>query len=390
MNAEILLHIAILIILAKILGEFFQKHGLSVLLGEVFAGVLLGPLILDIIYPDSLAQFALIGIVLLLFVAGFEAVDFRRLAENKKYFLYVGTTAFFIGFLIQVNIGLRFFSATTYQAIFYALIVGSTDVAVFTRTLISLKRVRDRLPQVAYSTAIADNILAFVVLGIALSLVTSPVSSLASLWTFGVRIFIIVLIFVTFASVSTRLLMRVAFMHVKEAEFTFIFGMILLLAYVTESLGSSAVLGAFFAGIVLGSSRFLESTSFTKKLSSVSYGIFIPLFFAWAGLSIDFSAFTSLAVPVFQIIALAIGVKFTISFLMGNAARLGPKNALGLAICDYSRGGEQLLMIMLARTVGVLNNPFGDALLLAVIILILLTTVTQPIFLRYYYSRLAE
>ena len=66
------------------------------------------------------------------------------------------------------------------------------------------------------------------------------------------------------------------------------------------------------------------------------------------------------------------------------------KNALGLAICDYSRGGEQLLMIMLARTIGVLNNPFGDALLLAVVFLILLTTITQPIFLRYYYDHLAE
>jgi len=179
-------------------------------------------------------------------------------------------------------------------------------------------------------------------------------------------------------------------MEVEEAEFTFIFGMILLLAYVTETLGSSAVLGAFFAGIVLGSSRFLESTTFTKKLSSISYGIFIPLFFAWAGMSIDFSNFSALIVPVVQIMLIAIFVKFTISFTMGNIAGLGPRNALGLGICDYSRGGEQLLMVMLARTVGLFNNPFGEALFLAIVSLILLTTVTQPIFLKYYYDHIAE
>lgn len=389
MDPTILLDIAILLLFAKIFGEICEKLHLSSVLGEVAAGILLGPFLLGLVSPGELGGFALLGVVLLLFVAGFEAVDIRRIFEHRKTFLYVGVTGFIITISSQIYIGLHFFNATFYQSLFYALAVGTTDVAVFTRTLISIGKVRDKLSQVAYSTSVADNLLAFILLGVGLTLVSSQ-GAASDFGFFALKITAIALIFILFSQIAKKFLVEIAFFKVEEAEFTFIFAMVLLLAYLTEILGSSAVLGALFAGIVLGSSRFLESTSFTKKLSSISYGIFIPIFFAWAGLQMNFANIGQLIVPTIQIFFIAIIIRFAVPFITSSLYGLGWRKAVGMSICDFSRGGEQLLLVMLAKTVGVFDNPFGNAVFLAVVLLILVTTFLQPIFLRYYYANIAK
>jgi len=389
MDPIILLDIAILLLLAKILGEICEKFNLSSVLGEVAAGIILGPFILGLIFPDALGAFALLGVVLLLFVAGFEAVDIRRIIEHKKTFLYVGVTGFIITISAQIYIGLRFFNATFYQSLFYALAVGTTDVAVFTRTLISLGKVKDKLSHVAYSTSVADNLLAFILLGVGLTLVSTS-GHAADFGFLAFKIGAIALVFIIFALIAKKFLVEIAFLRVEEAEFTFIFAMVLLLAYITEILGASAVLGALFAGIILGSSRFLESTSFTKKLSSISYGIFIPIFFAWAGLQMNFANIGQLIVPAIQIFFIAIAIRLAVPFVTSRFYGLSWQQSLGMSLCDFSRGGEQLLLVILARTVGVFNNPFGDAVFLAVVLLIIITTFLQPILLRYYYKNIAK
>ncbi|MFH1450571.1 MAG: cation:proton antiporter, partial [archaeon] len=346
MQVNFLLSIILLLILAKVFGELFERLRLPALLGEIMAGVVLGTAILNWITPGSLENMALLGIILLLFLVGFN-FSIEKMKQGGKTgfllslfgFLFVLIPAYFI--LKTVGLG-------WVHAIFFALIMGGESTPNTIKTIVDLKRLRSKVSEIIISATVIEDFLFYSILAFTVALVgaTGIVD-----YAFGLgKIAIFFLLFIVMEFASPYIIRYSERMRSEEAQFAIGFVLILLLAYVADMLGFASVIGAFFAGIALAYSPYLKTGSFSPKIASFTYGVFAPLFFAWMGLQIDPSMF-SLSWIVILLILVGLGAK-----LIGNMAgcMLGGntlKQSIGVGVGMLTRGGEQLLILVIAAQV---------------------------------------
>ncbi|MBS3113079.1 cation:proton antiporter [Candidatus Woesearchaeota archaeon] len=288
MIENILLILLLLIITAKLLGGFFDKIGLEATLGELLAGLIFGPSILNWIHAESIEPFAIIGSVLILFVAGLKQEHIEEIYENT-HALRLG-----IGLLILLMIIMSFFfyhipqyfgiNFDATQAIVLGLAFAIIDVGVPAKVLLSKKLMDGPVGKMTISSAIIN-----IVLGLSfftvITLFMNPLLEATILKVGGFLLFLGVAFgLVYFLSKITKFVLK---MHIEESEFSLALVLVLALAYFTEVIGFSSVLGAFIAGVLVAKMPFADTRSFTDKIKSVSFGLFIPLFFVWFGLEID-------------------------------------------------------------------------------------------------------
>ena len=175
----------------------------------------------------------------------------------------------------------------------------------------------------------------------------------------------------------------------EEAQFTLVFVVVLLSAFLASTLGLSTMIGAFFAGIALSRSSILETETFSQKISSLSYGLFIPIFFVMAGAHIDLNNLAQsfgLALMMLSVIAT---LQLASAFVVGKVYKYGSWNSLllGLGMLPY---GEVTLIVMTALLTLAKAAPdkFGglaglQSLFSGVLILIAMTILIAPMGMKF-------
>ncbi len=303
---DLFLGIAILLFSAKLLGEIFERLNLSSLVGEIMAGVVVGPLLGLVTPSEELRLVSNFGILFFLFLIGLST-KFDEIKSN----VYIGsvlaiggcTFAFLGGFLV----GFLAFNSVQ-VGIIVGVAVISTSTAITLRSLTDIGAFQSKPYKLALAIDIADEVIAIM----ALALLTSYFSlGNVKLWEI-VTLFLAVLGFFFFIlTAGSKILGKflALFQTMRDEQIVISIPIVILffIAFVSEHVGIAAVTGAFLAGVAINKSPLVEPVVI-PKIKAMSYGLFIPLFFAYSAVLLDItSVVTFLPVILALIVTVSLG-----------------------------------------------------------------------------------
>lgn len=350
--SDVLLQLFVLLMAAKIGDEIFKRIGQPTLIGEILAGVIVGPAILgwyEINAETSL--FAEIGVVLLLFQVGIET----RLAD----LLRVGLPAVTVGFLgvllpLAGGFGLGMaFGFPIEVSVFLAAAMVATSVGITSQVLRDHGALGTMSGRIILGAAIIDDILAMIILAIATGMAAGGVSfeRLATLMLLAVA-------FVAIVVVGGRGVLRRRPSILTDPEFArtpFLPGMIIMLglAALAAAIGLAAIIGAFLAGMVVGESS--ERHALEEEVAPVA-AFFTPFFFGAIGAQIDLAGLfeSSALLLLASVTAVAIVTKFIGSFV--GAVSIGMRRAALVGWGMVPRGEVGIVVAGLGLQLGVIEG----------------------------------
>jgi Kef-type K+ transport system membrane component KefB len=366
----VLFQLFVLLLATKLGDEIFKRLGQPALVGEILGGVVVGPAVLgwyQITAETSL--FAQIGAVLLLFEVGVHTRigEVARVGGTALAVALLGVAFPFVGgYLLGAALDL---SAT--GRIFLAASLTATSVGITSGALRSFGALATQSGRVILGAAVIDDVLAMLIVAVAVGVSGGDVSAGRILLLFGLAAaFIGIVVIGGTGILRTR---RSLLTDPRFAETPFLPGMILMLglAALAAQIGLAAIIGAFLAGMVVGESS--ERHALETETAPVA-AFFTPFFFGFVGAQIDPAALASL--PTLGLLAgvtlLAIVAKFAGSFL--GAIRKGRNRAVLIGWGMVPRGEVEIIVAGLALTAGAIKPD-----LYAVIVgMVVITAIIVP------------
>jgi Na+:H+ antiporter len=368
--ASVLFQLFVLLAATKIGDEVFKRLGQPTLVGEILAGVIVGPALLGwyAITPET-ELFAQIGAVLLLFEVGVHT----RVGDLVR----VGGTAFLVATLGVVLPFVGGFAAATalglpiVGSIFLAAALTATSVGITSRALDHLGALGTISGRIVLAAAVVDDVLAMLIVAVAVGLASGGLDVVQVLLTLGLAAAFIGIVLAAGTGILSRrpsLLTQPRF-----AETPFLPGMIVMLglAALSAAIGLAAIIGSFLAGMVVGESA--EREALEQETAPVA-AFFTPFFFGFVGAQIDPTVFSSGATVALLvgITALAIVTKFAGSFL--GALRTGRRRATLIGWAMVPRGEVEIIVAGLALAAG----AFGADLYAVVVGMVVITSLLVP------------
>ena len=379
MIENILLILLILLLSAKLFGALFEKIGFDSSIGELLTGIIFGVSILNLIEAKSVEYFAIIGSVLILFVVGLKQRDIEDIYHDKKS-IYLGLMMLFITSIVMT---LFFYFIPRYfdinfsviQSIVMGFAFAIIDVGVPAKILISKGLISLPVGKIVIRSAIIDIIAGLLMFTIASTIFNLNMSNvIIKLGGILLLAFLIVLLFYFFSNIAKYVIKT----HIHEAEFSLALILILALAYLTEIIGFSSILGAFIAGVFIAKLPFSESTSFSDKIRGISFGLFVPLFFVWFGLEINLVDIMKNIVLALIIFVLYITIRFTIAYIYLKKNKLDAP--LTISTSMLSVDVESLIVLMVAMNLGIFTNSeplilFAPSVLLSTLFIVIFVAI---------------
>lgn len=401
---DLILALLILFVAARAAGEAMEKLHQSPMIGEVLAGIIVGPIVLGWISPDlstesgaSLNVVANLGVFVLVLLAGIELGREGLRRAFKERSMIVAFVEFFLPFSLGYSLATAMGMAFP-QALFLGTALAVTALPVSVRILMDLNLLHSRLGRAIVSVALVNDLVAFAMLGLVVQFTALGMSAPDAV-TAGVIVaknilFLgIVVCLGTVLKLTTRLgrdsrsymEMFVGKLRGQEASFAFCIGTALALGAVAELLGIHFAVGAFYGGILM-TPQLLGPIQFNRvrnAVSSVTFGLFAPIFFAIVGLRF---AITLTAWPLVVAVTAVAFIGKLLGGLMGGFVagfRGAPLVALGVGL--NARGMMELLLAQVGLAAGIIDTSLYSAL----VIMTLVTTLSTPPILKRLLRRFA-
>ncbi len=378
---NIVLSIPLLLLVAVFLGELFERLKLESVIGYILAGLLLGPSFLKIISPESVGDFAIIGVILIMFIAGLKEEDVGGIFKRKDT-LSLGILVLVFTFIVMfaflnsplINI-LNIHQFTPFQSVFIALSYSIVSLGVPVKLMLSKKMLGSKIGLTILNIMVANLIVGLGIMTLITSLVATSFK-LVALKFLGTLIFVAIFIFL-FKYIS-KVARKITLFRVEEAQFTLSIILILLMAYSTNILGFSNVLGAFLAGAILSRTRFSETRAFMDRFKAISLGFFVPIFFGWIGLELNLFGSEGIIANLNASLAffiIAILAKFIIAYSYAKITKMKSPGMIGSSL--LSLDAASLVIIFLAIEIGIFESSillsiFAPSILFSTVVLVLL------------------
>ncbi|MBI9050598.1 MAG: cation:proton antiporter [Anaerolineaceae bacterium] len=376
----------IILLVAKLAGYFSSKIGQPSVLGELLAGLLLGPSLLNIFHLpfiteshtvyELIKEIAELGVLLLMFLAGLE-LHLKDLANNTKVSAYAGILGvlvpFGLGWLVGYMQGMDI-----NHSIFLGLTLGATSVSISAQTLMELKVLRSRVGLGLLGAAVFDDILVILLLSTFLAIATGGGSILAVLLVIG-KMFVFMGVFALIGIYVLPALIRWTIRKpISQGLITLTIVVLLMYGVAAELIGGmAAITGTFLAGLMF--SRTPEKKLIERGIQTIAYSFFVPLFFVSIGLSIDVSTLGGQAIIFILIISsVAILSKLLGAGLGAKLANFSWRESLQIGIGMISRGEVGLIV----AKIGVDNGFITSEVFSGVVGMVLITTLVTPPLLR--------
>lgn len=370
---ETLIKVVFILIYAKLAGELFEKFGQSAVIGELLAGILLGPSLFNIISSENqiISFLAEIGVILLLFEVGLESSVFQLLKVG-----WTSAKVAFIGVFVPMLLGIVYFLFIGYNST-VALLVGATltatSVGVTMRVLSDIKKVSSAEGQIILGAAIIDDVLGLIILSAIISIVgTGSVSvfGISKTVVFSV-LFLVATLFIGI-KFAKPIVSFVHEMKVRGAMISLSLAFAFILAITANFIGLATIVGSFAAGLVLENTERKEHI--LENIRPVS-DIFVPMFFLLAGARIDLNAIHSGSLVLIMIL---FSIAIIGKLISGLGCGRNIANRLAVGIGMIPRGEVGLIFVTVGLTAGVINQELYAVL----VIMIILTTLITPLLLR--------
>ncbi len=373
--------LAIIIIVAKLLGLGAKKLKAPQVAGQIVAGLLIGPSVLGLVQESAfITGMAEIGVVLLMFSAGLET-NLKELIKTGPVALCIACAGVFIPLLGGYAVYSLFYgwapigSEEFFKAVFVGTIMTATSVSITVQTLRELGHLKGRVGTIIMSSAIIDDVIGIIVLTFVIGFKSAdakPVDVIIKTLLFIVfSLCIGVLIYFLFKYLDKK------FFHQRRIP---IFGLALcfVMAYCADHFfGIADITGAYVAGIILCNLR--DAEYIAGKMDISSYMLFGPVFFASIGLKTSLDGF-SIDLLWFSLafVAVALLTKIIGCGLMAKAFRFDMKDSLKVGVGMMTRGEVALIVAQKGLAVGL----FLPQQFTAVILLIIVSSIASPIILK--------
>ncbi|KAF1078527.1 cation:proton antiporter [Methanogenium sp. MK-MG] len=374
---DIILQILLLLICAKLFGELVERVGYPALIGEIAAGILLGPSLLGwVTTNETLEVFADIGIIALLFVSGAE-MNLKSFLERRNVAVSTAVAGVLVPFGSGILLG-YLLDLSQAETLFIAIALSITSIGVSVRILVDYKQLNTVIGTAIVSAAVLDDIIGIFLLGI-LSAVAMQGTTLAG-DSLSAGILIAIVFLVLFVLIAPRAL-RVIFDRARKTEtHEMVYSVAIILAlgsaWLSHAAGLHYSIGAFIAGLILGDQIRRDRLLF-ESLMDFGFGFFVTLFFASVGLLFSFTWETFLSPYIIPIIVVAIAGKI-IGGYIGSVHFLTRAEALLVGMGMTPRGEIALVVAKVALVGGVI----GSALFSAVTVMVIATIILTPLLMK--------
>lgn len=375
---NILLQLLLILFLAKIFAEIIERAGFPGILGEMAAGIFLGMLWIN---PDDdiLSFFSMLGAIFLLFIVGYKEINLQEVKASIKIALIPTLCSVIVPFSFGFLLG-KAFNLEFIECLFIGVAFSPTSIGVSVRTLIDLDYLSKKIGSTMLSSAILDDIIGIFMFSVLISIATyHHIPTSMQLMIIGGK-FVIFLIIMTILGwkVFPVLFTYIHKMQVKESIFAFVFMIAIFSAYLAEVFSLHAVIGAFIGGACLSSIPIAKIEDVQNKVSGISYGIFVPIFFAYIGLSIDLSAIRGAGLFALLVIVLALSSKLIGGFIGTKIAGFNSYDSLIFGVGMMPRAGVELVFISAGRGLGII----GDEIFSAIVLMIVVSVIVSPALLK--------
>ena len=386
-------NLLILLVISKVFGEIFERFKQPAMIGEIIAGIIVGPSLLNIIHrTEDIKVISELGIFLLVIIAGLE-INFDDILKSLKgKNIIVSILAFFLPIFSGFAVG-HFFGKEIMTTVFIGLCVAITALPVSIRILMDLGKINSYIGQKIISVAIFDDVLALTILGLILNIKDTDMevgtiikNASISLLKLSIFLTILSLTYFLIRKLSNRenylerqLNKILLLLKGKESLFAIFFVFVLLFATFTESLGFHFIIGAFFAAMLINENlvgkKHLES--FHNTTNGLAMGFLAPIFFAGIGLEFNISSIQNYGLLI-AIIFVSYFSKIFGGFIGGKIIGLNNKTSLTLGLGLNARGIMELVIANIAYKAGLIDSEIFSML----VIMGVLTTLSTPIMLK--------
>ncbi len=386
---EILKSVAIIIIFAKIFGLGARKLKGPQVVGEIIAGLLIGPSLLGWIEPsDFLSGMAEIGVILLMFSAGLET-NLNQLRKTGVKATLIACAGVFVPLVAGALLYMCFYGFSEfgtdefYHAVFIGTILTATSVSITVQALKEMGKLTDEIGTTIMSAAIIDDVIGILVLTMVISF-KDPSSKISDVALRTVAFFILAIV-VGYILYKIMKWLDKKYPHTQRIP---ILGLALALAlsYVADKyFGIADITGAYVAGIILSSLD--DSAYIDRKMDVNSYMIFGPIFFASIGLQTDLKSL-DMTIMLFSLGFVAVGLisKVVGCGLMSRLCGYKGRNALKIGVGMMTRGEVALIVSKKGLEVGMMDSKYFTS----VILLIVVSSIITPIILKMLYAKDAQ
>jgi Kef-type K+ transport system membrane component KefB len=389
-NTVVAFFIAVVIVMlfARLCGSLMPRIRQPRVMGEVLAGILLGPTLFGALAPHLQSQIfasdivpyigvaANLGLVFYMFLIGLE-VDLGQLRGRARMTLAVSNTALLVPLMLGLLVALPLYTLLAPDirfaafALFVAVSMSITAFPVLARIISERRMIKRPLGTLALSAAAVDDVSAWFLIALATA-VAGAGSGLVVLETIGwAAVFCLVMAFAVRPVMARAAVAYDEAGHVPGTWITVIFAGVLLSAITTETIGIAVIFGAFVMGLAMPRHAGL-SEDVTQRVEDFVLTLLLPLFFAYTGLrtNVELLGSGQLVAITLGLCALAIVGKYGGTLIAARVIRLPWRQSAVLGALMNTRGLTELIVLNLALSAGAISQ----ALFTALVIMALLTT----------------
>lgn len=383
---EVFKDLAIIIVAGKMCGIIARQLKAPQVVGMIIAGLLIGPSVLGWVrQTEFLSEMAEIGVILLMFSAGLET-DLKELVKTGPVATLIACAGVFVPLVLGTVLYMLFYGWAAvgteefFRAVFIGCIMTATSVSITVQSLREMGHLKGKVGTTILSAAIIDDVIGIIVLTFVIGF-KSPDSNPG-------KVIINTVLFFAFALVLGMIFYRVfkaldnKYPHTRRIPIIGL-ALCLIMAYVAERyFGIADITGAYVAGIILCSIR--DSAYIEEKIDINSYMMFGPVFFASIGLKTSIEGIDSalivfaLAFVLVALISKVIGCGF-----MSRICGFKGYDCLKIGVGMMTRGEVALIVAQKGLSVGLMSSQYFTA----VILLIIISSVSVPILLKLLYAK---
>jgi Kef-type K+ transport system membrane component KefB len=384
--------ILLLLVVSRVAAELAERVGQPAMIGEILAGLVLGPAVLGLVHQSpELTAIADIGLLMLVLLAGMEIELGQLFDAFAGRNLWISVVGFLVPLALGIGMG-ALLGLDANRTLFVGLCIAITALPVSIRILMDIGRLQTTVGQRIIGAAIANDVLALLVLGVIVNANTTGAGWREMLASAGLPIVKVVVFMIAVLLAGQAINKAAALTHldklreslgstlrVKEPVFAATLVFVIVFAALAEALGLHFVVGAFFGSVLLnhellGQQQFEQAR---KTASAVSMGFLAPLFFASIGLAFEPAGLTDLWLTLGVVIVAFVGKIFA-GRLGGWLAGMKPAESWALGMGLNGRG----IMELVVARIGLSSGLIGSGLFSVLVLMGMVTTIVTPTLLK--------
>lgn len=374
-SAAILLDLFIMLAAAKLMAEIFERLNQPAVVGEILAGVVIGPSLLGWVHPSEMINIlAEFGVIFLLFNVGLETKPQSIFSVGRRA-LTVGVLGVVLPFVAGYFIA-HAWGGSFAESMFIGAALVATSVGITARVLGALGLLDSQVARIILGAAVIDDVLGLIILSLVSGVSQGEISYLALAKTGGGAVLFVVFVALVGSRIINRLAPFIERLQLGKPFFTL--GLILCLGLSVASIyvGVAAIIGAFLAGMALA-----EASEENNKMHSLTSGVtefLVPFFLVNIGMQLNLEVFKDFGVVTFSIVLTLIAVVTKFAGCGVGAWGLKPRNMAQVGIGMVPRGEVGIVVAQIGLGLGVIGQQFFAAVLFMAVA----TTLIAPPFIK--------